>query len=56
MEGVESLRKIWMWMGWGDTEHEMVKLINALGSPLPRRVVPLNINVIVKEEAGGLLI
>lgn len=29
--GVESLRKIWVWVGCSDIEHEMVKLIQHIG-------------------------
>lgn len=35
-----SLRKARMWMGW--CESEMFHLVQLLGSPVPRTVVPLN--------------
>lgn len=41
-------------MGWCDTEREMVKASQQLGVPVPGRVVLLDINVAVKEAAGGL--
>lgn len=38
---VGSLRKIKVWMGWGDIEHEMVKLMQHVGVPSAEDSCPL---------------